>query len=438
MLALPSRSTRMSSDAVRIAPYWSRFGEFLRYPLRLEALAACLAAGVFSVALEFFFSPLKLLMQVLLWVAVLRYAFSVLERTAYGYLDDRFMLFESLHGGRHLPYKHFVAIVAGVVAGVLAAMLGGPHFGGLVGVLLGVCWPASIMVLAITNNLGWSLSPLRLWAVMHAIGMPYLGLVACLLLITSASGGLISLLEPVLPAWPLWMAGGAAAAYFTLVMFRMMGYVIYQYHEPLGLQPRVTAVAEEAPQDAARHIAALLREGRNPEALALARAEVAEQPASREANLRLHRLLLAMPDEAEALLAHARAWLPGLIANDRSGLALEVIEALWRSAPDFRPQQGAEALALAQLAYERRRFDTAARLLKGFDRHYPGHRDTAAAYLLAVRLLIEQRHDYDQAERLLAGLKRRFPDQLREEVARQEALLARLRAVSRVPERTGV
>jgi len=87
-------------------------------------------------------------------------------------------------------------------------------------------------------------------------------------------------------------------------------------------------------------------------------------------------------------------------------------------------------LLLARAAFAAHRFETTARLLRGFDQRHPDHPDTPEVYLLGARLLIEFRRDEAQAERVLAALQSRFaqhPAAAEAEKLRQ--LIVRLRAI---------
>lgn len=404
----------MSSRSPAIQPYWSRFASFFSYPLAMEPLLACVAFGMLSGLASLMFVPANLVLEVVLLVATLRYGYKVLESTARGYLDDGLAFIESAHGGKNLPYKQFVVIAIGLTICGYAASIAGYHLAMVLLVLFALILPANTMLLAVSNDLGESISPPKLWALMHGIGVPYLGLCGCLLLLSSGSGALLGWLMPLLPRALVSVVGGFVAAYFIIVMFRLMGYALYQYHDVLGLSVDVGFERQACQDDPATRrgaqSAALLKEGRYDEAIALVRSELAENPGEATVNQRLHRLLLAVPGQEQAMLAHAGEWLSALMRSGKSSQAMDVIEAIWQHQPDYRPALPAHFLPLAEAFMAARRYDSAARLVKGFDRRFPGHADTAAIYLLGARLLIEHQRDEAQARRVLAALRQHFPD----------------------------
>lgn len=418
----------MTSRPRAIEPYWHRFGSFFLYPLSLESLLACAAFGLLAGLATLLFFPADRVLQLMLLVGTLRYGYKVLERTARGYLDDSAAFIEPGHG-KYLPYKQFVVVALGLSLAGIAASFAGPHAGMLLLVLFAVVLPANAMLLALTDDLGESIAPPRLWALMHGIGLPYLGLCACLLLLSGSSGALLSVLAPIVPQALVGVLGGFVGTYFMVVMFRLMGYALYQYHDVLGLAVDVGFERQAAavPDDPAAEAAALLKAGRYDDAIALARRPLAAQPTDFAANLRLHRLLLAVPGQTGAMLAHAGGWLPQLLHSGRQAQASEILEAIWLAQPDYRPPLAAFVLPLAEASLAACRFDSAARLIAGFDRRFPGHADTAAIYLLGARLLIEHRRDEAQARRVLAALRRHYPDSpAAAEARRLDELLDRL------------
>lgn len=428
----------MNEHSPRIPPYWTRFGSFFIYPLSMEPLLACLGFGALSGLASIFFVPANIILEVVLLVATLRYGYKVLERTARGYLDDKLVFVDSAHGGKYLPYKQFVVIAIALTLCGYAAYLGGSHLAMVLLVLFGMMLPANIMLLAISNDLGESISPPRLWGLMHGIGVPYLGLCACLLLLSSSSGALLNHLLPLVPRALFGVVGGFVTAWFMVVMFRLMGYALYQYHDVLGLAVDVgferqapSGPTEDPAKQRAAQTAAMLREGRYEEAITLARSELATNSGDFAANQRLLRLLQAVPGQEAAMQAHAGEWLNTLLHTAKFRQAIEVLDIVWQAQADYRPPLSNFVLPLAEACMEARRYDSAARLIKGFDRRFPGHADTAAVYLLGARLLIEHQRDEAQARRVLAAIRQHYPETpVAAEAARLDELLDRLGAVA--------
>lgn len=425
----------MNAKSTFIAPYWTRFSSFFLYPLSLDHMVACIGFGLLSGVANSLFFLGNIVISLLVLASTLRYGYKVLERTARGNLDDGLGNLDST--GKYRPYKQFVVIAIGLTLAGYSSIIGGPHLAMVLLVVFAMILPANTMLLALTDDLGESISPPRLWWLMHGVGVPYLGLCACLLLLSSGSGVLLSLLEPVLPEALVGAVGGFVGAYFIIVMFRLMGYALYQYHDVLDLDVDVSfenspdRLSEDPVKRRAADLAAMLKEGRYEEAIALARDDLTANPDDLSANLRLHRLLLAVPEQEPAMLAHAAEWLPKLMRKGNAHQAVDVLPAIWKHQPEYLPTQGAFYLPLAETLFDTRRYDSAARLIRGFDRRFPGHADIPAIYLLGARLLIDHQRDEGQARRVLEALRQHFPESTAAaEALKLLALLDRLAGVT--------
>ena len=159
-------------------------------------------------------------------LAFLHYAYSILERTAYGVLSSG--EYYASYLGRNRPWKQLLVLV---LYSVLVGAIG--FFFGRITALIAaygllLLLPANVMVLAVTDSFFASLNPIALGAVILAIGWPYAVLYGFLVALSTASEGALYLLYlamgrnlAILPAIAF------SQMYFTLISFNMMGYAIY-------------------------------------------------------------------------------------------------------------------------------------------------------------------------------------------------------------------
>ncbi|KAF0811940.1 hypothetical protein IGB42_03482 [Andreprevotia sp. IGB-42] len=414
----------------KITPYWECFPSFFAYPFKMDALPAllCFSIGatlLISVMGVGIFSGLGLLM---LTIGFFRFAFSVLERSAQGFLSES-LAFQPAEGHKSRPYKHFAALlIAGCVI-VAAIVFIGPRFALILGLLMMVVWPASLMQLTLSDSLAESISPVHLLALTTQIGLPYLGLWACVALLSASSS--------VATSWAPHVFGHGFVAkyvsvfismYFIVVMYRLMGYVLYQYHEPLGLYVHLESEAERTPQQVITDdVAGLLKEGDMQGALARLRGATRDYPVDLAFHERYVKLLLAMEAETDLLRSAATSYLGLLVGSGRAGQALALLEKVQVRIPGFAPPDGTTALQLAQLAHEQHNTALAVSLIRGFDQRYPGHADAARAMLLAARILCERQRNDAQARKMLDALLTRYPQHPACEEARKlQQVIARL------------
>ncbi len=418
-----------SAGEARITPFWQRIPLFFRYPLHPEPLlyilllaAASLLAFVLPVP-----APFDLLIVLCgVWLAFIRYAYKTLEQTARGLLTpDR----HELHADPEraaLPYKQFaVFLCMGVLLGVAGAV-GGLALGAAT-VFTMLALPASVMILALTRSFRAAVNPFALVGMMRAIGLPYLGLCAFLMLLSASQEILAVSVQPLLPPWLLLPAFNFVAMYFTLIMFNMMGYVVYQYHHLLGVSIKADAIPG-SPEGDADAIGRLVGEGRIDDALEVAYEAQRVAPDDLAAHGRYHKLL-ALAGRQERMLSHGRRYLTLLLQKGMGDDALALHRRLQETDAAFRPERPEELLRLAEAARRGRDFAGALALIKGFDKRFPRHAEIPSVYLFAARVLCENLRQDASAQRILDVLVERYPEHPASIEARQlSAVLARLSA----------
>jgi tetratricopeptide (TPR) repeat protein len=275
--------------------------------------------------------------------------------------------------------------------------------------------PASIMILSVTRSFWSAINPSATVGMIRVIGLPYLGLCAFLFLLSASEGMLQSALVPRLPGWLLIPALTFVAMYFTLIMFNMMGYVVYQYHHMLGVPVSrfagdgAQAPAGERAAGSGDAIGRLVGAGQIDEALELAYEAQRVAPDDPFAHGRYHKLL-ALAGRDERLLSHARTYLSVLLQKGQGDEALTLFRAMQERDAAFAPERPEHLLGLAEAARRRREFPQALALVKGFDKRFPRHPEIPAVYLFAARVLCENLRQDASARQILTVLLARYPE----------------------------
>ncbi len=393
-----------------IVPFWERLPAIFAYPAN-PTIAIYLA--MLSLATLLGFLPiLGLLVYLLVFFVILKGGYVVLEETAHGQLTPSQTITSKFDEGNLLPLKQFAILMAiGFANGFVASI--SPLMGTLLLIAALFAIPASVITLAITNSFVQAINPTKLFAVITAIGWPYLLLYLFLILLSSGSSLANELLLPLMPTWLFLVLSTFIGGYFIFIMFHLMGYVVYQYHEPLGLEevkefeaPRpASAPAPEHPL--LTEIDILMAEGQPLEAKQRLAAHLqrSNEPPLHE---RYHKLLLSLGEKSEAL-EHGRRYIPILLELEQPLKALELFAALSRLDPSFTIADGQQTYRIAQLATDTRRPEVALRALSSFAQRFPGHPQLPAAYLLAAKLFCEHKNDLSQAKKILLSLLGRFP-----------------------------
>ena len=410
------------------------------YPARLDAL---MYLGMISIASVVIFVPLfGILLYLALSYAILKYAFLILNHTARGNLSPPEILGDNYRANQWLPLKQAVVflLMAAVVTGI---MFVSPVLGVVTVLFLMFAMPASTMSLAINGSIGGALNPATLATVMKRIGWPYLILYVFLLLVSAGSSATQFVLGAVAPVWLVVQLLTFVSAYFTVIMFNMMGYVVYQYHEDLGFEdvreftepdsppsgPRtgVGVAAAAPPADPFQtELNVLINEGKLDEAKDRMRRRIDGPAATLEDREKYHKLLQLAKDKTESS-SHGADYVRALTHTAESTRAVQVYEDCVGLDPEFQVTDGRQSVRLAERAYAIGKNDTALRLINRFAKRFPKHELTTDAFLLAAKLLCEHKGQDQQAVQILDGLLRQFPGhKLTAEIEEYRAFVQRL------------
>lgn len=448
----------IGTDDGEVTPFWRRIPKFFLFPGKLPALArvvllSALAAFPFVLMNGAFFLPLLAVASFVAWVVLFRYAYRVLEQTSLGRLSPADYPLDAGAAGHYKPYKQMaVFVIMFVAVGAVAALLG-PWLGLVAYALVVFAMPASIMAVAIEDRVFAALNPSKLAHLMSSIGWPYLVLCFFLLMLSSGQGVLSQwLLEHSFGALKQLAAAGEEmsetdvraliaelqgrvkwtmlllnfiAMYFTLIMFNLMGYVLYQYHKAIGLDVQVdfdrseeaTRRATATADPVAAQIGKLVSQGDVDAAIEVAYEDQRTNPHSIAAHERFHRVLL-LGQRKERMLTHAQKFISLLLRQEQPQRALEVLQEALRLDENFRPAEGREVLPLARAAVAGRQADLALRLLRQFDKRFPGDPDIPNVHVLSAKVLCEHFRKDEQAREILQGVVAKYPNHAATEEAK--------------------
>ena len=422
-----TRAARIAfSRPLETPPFWRCLPDFFAFPLGgepLERLILLSLGALFAI-----FLPLPrpfdfLVMGAVIVVIYLRFAFKVLERTAYGIMDPADYANSIDDGQKNSPYRLLACYILLALPVMLAAAVG-KNAMQTMQLLTALALPAVTMNLAIHHRLSTAIDPRMLWRTMTSIGWPYLAL--WFFVETLGVGSVF--VAGKLASWaPRWLAPSIfafIAMYFGLVAYRMMGYALFQYHESLGIE--VVAPADDTAESQAeaspgsmigRQVAAAIGLGQWDEAKALAYAEQLERPGG-EACDRYHRLLKLTGDIAQ-FLSYGRDYMLKLIDSGQANRALPVFIRCREVDPEFRCTESSQVMALALAAYRMRKYDLGLTIMNRFDRCFPGDPAIPDVYLLSARILSEHKNQDALARQILTASIARFPHHAGVEDARR-------------------
>ena len=401
-----------------IEPFWQRLPAIFAWPLQRTPLLFMLALSGLGLLVAFLLGGSLfgwLLGNVVLYAVFLKYAYVVLENTAQGHLEPEPITWHVLADELELPFKQFfiLFLIAAINDSLYRTGGGGLMLAGLF--LTTLLLPASIMVLAIERRLLAAINPIILIDVMRRIGMPYLLLWLFLFLLISGlneTGAYLYHYLPVAFAMPL---DGLLGNYVTLVVFHLLGYTLYQYHEALGVPIHEAVAAPPAPAGNAavpgplREVEILFHEGRHDAARERLLALIGQEPGNMLYRERLHRLLINLGDR-DGLRRHSGEYVSRLLLHGKPSEALRVFTECYRVDREFKFGDARQRHRMAELLANNGQDRAALALLNNLHRDFPQYPGVPDAYRLVARLLSEKFNQDDRARQVLDFIEQRYPD----------------------------
>jgi len=403
-------------DAPRtITPFWQRIPKFFLFPFHLDPLAYALFLALVSLLLAVVGGFIGVIVVLGIALATFRYSFRIIEQTSLGLLTpDQYQRDAALET-KYLPYKMLgILMLWGLLEGMTTRF--SPTLAVFMSIFTTLALPAIVMVLVMTGSFIQGLNPMQWINVMGAVGTPYLALWFFLFLLMSGAGIALRVLLPILGGWLTLPVVTFAYVYFTFVMANMTGYVLYQFHQPLGIAVKVgfdvthasdvetVKSADPIGDDIARHVAS----GNMDDALEIAKEQQQVEPDNLVAHERYHKLL-GLAGRTEALLRHGTFYIGALLRKDQHYRALELLKSLRGVQPAFESANPSHTLPLARAARNRGEHSYAMTLMRGFDKRHPGDQDIPAVNLLSAQILGENFHKEELARALLRQLMAKHP-----------------------------
>ncbi len=406
-----NKAMRYLGAATEVVPFWNRIGSFFRYPFHSDPLiviAICTLVPVIAPA-----NLIGILIWLLLALALFKYTYAVINHTAEGHLKPPSVSVAFTGSGFNIVILQLlVFILMGGLVGA-AAMVGGPLLMMLALAFVVLALPASIMVLAMERSVGAAVNPMNLAVLISRIGSPYFLLYGYLILLTLASGVAQDFALNHFPFWLSQPLSGFLNSTFTLILFNMLGYLLFQYQEELGFASDIqgdTADVDMHQRDRSTRFDAdidmNLKDGNYDRVQGMLKEALKR---NRDDALRigqLYQLLIARNDATELYQYHPRIldWLAD--RNDGEGIA-SVLGLLEQAEPGFKLDAPELAVRCARCLYLRGQFKQVLRLLQDFHKRFPDSEELAPAYLLVAQALANGLNQWEKATAFLTFIQKR-------------------------------
>lgn len=406
-----SRAMRYLGTATEVVPFWNRLGAFFRYPFHLDPLLVIAICTFVPVLVEP--NIVGILITLLLALALLKYTYAVISHTAEGHMKPPPLATAFSGSGFDIVILQLLVFV--LMGGLIfsAGMVGGPLLMLLALAFVILALPASIMILAMERSVGAAVNPMNLAVLISRIGWPYFLLYGYLILLTLASGAAQDFAVNHFPAWFAQPLAGFLNSTFTLILFHMLGYLLFQYQEELGFASDLQEEVSEtdiSQRDRSQRLEAdidmNLKDGNYDRVEVMLKDALKRDPNDSHRLGQLYRLLTARNDTAELYRYHLRllAWL--VEHNDAEGIA-GMLKALEAREPGFRLDDPELAVRCARCLYHRGQFKPVLKLLQDFHKRFPNSEELAPAYLLVAQTLANGLDQWEKATAFLNFIQKR-------------------------------
>jgi tetratricopeptide (TPR) repeat protein len=371
-----------------VEPFWRRLPAAFKYPLNASSMSLIIGTSIISVLATLM--PFLLILSILMYLfaagSMLKYSFSCLERTALGEMKAPDVI-DAYQGGIKLLFQLvLIIIILCAVVGVVGYYLGN-GIGGFLLVIAIVAFPAILIRFAQTESMLAAVNPLQALALIIAIGLPYGLLIAFILIMISSVGVLHQLIGQLFPAIS-YLLQSIISNYYTVVLFHLMGYVLFQFQGQLGY---IASESEERPlvsavEQLAAKIDVFLKEGDYEQVVKLYYIAFKQYPAEANFYERYFELLYACKKTA-LMKEYGTDYLLFLIKKKRFDKVTIAYKQILMVAPEFVPELPEVRVQLAQQLKQQGDLKRTIKLLNGMHKRYPEFTGLVDAYELLADAL---------------------------------------------------
>jgi tetratricopeptide (TPR) repeat protein len=399
-------------SANTVEPFWRRLKEAFKYPLNANAMSLIVFTAIISVlaTLMPFLFILSILMALFAAGSIMKYGFACLERTAMGEMKAPDVM-DAYQGGIKLLLQLIVmSILLAAIVGVAFYYLGAA-LGGLFGFIAVFSLPAILIRFAQTENMLEAMNPFAAIALIAAIGLPYGLLIAFMLIMMTSVGVLHEWIGTLFPAMS-YLLQSIVSNYYTVVMFHLMGYMLFQYQEQLGYSARSDEDDESNRTDVERlraKISVLLKEGDYEQVVTLYYQAFKQFPNEADFFEQFFDLLYVC--KKDALMADfGLIYLEFLKRKKRFDKLTSSVKQIQLLVPDYLPDSPALRVQLAGLLRQQGDLKLAVKLLNGMHKLYPEFSSLPETYELLADILTElpaMQAQADKCRQLAVQLQRK-------------------------------
>lgn len=401
-------------------PFWRRLDAMFRYAFNAEVMIFIGVISVLISVLSMVPSLFAFIFILILTGTFIKYCFVCLQSTALGNMQPPSITESYQEGLTALFRLILVFVLIGGMSALSFAILG-LNLGALFSVLLLAGLPAAIINLAMTDSVLAAVNPVRIFSLMMSIGFAY-GILLAFILIMSSSvvilqaiiGDNLSLVGVILQSF--------VSYFYGVVMFHMMGYMIFQYQHKLGFVARDDDYQRKIRSDLAKqqaHINMLLREGD----FVAVNQQYDNNIKTSPNNLSLlsqYVDFLLKTKQGEQLSSVADKYLTALQYQQRAEQMPLLFKRVRQVISDYKPATPELRMAVAEQLSNLGEHQLALGLLNGLHKDFAHHDKVPQAYQLGAKIFAKMGQT-DNAKKLLMLAKQLAQQQSQQSQQPQQA-----------------
>lgn len=375
-------------SANTVIPFWRRLQDAFKYPLNSAAMSLIVGTALLSAIASALFWVIALILFLIASGAMLKYSFRCLEKTADGEMSAPDIP-DAYQGGIVLLFQLILMlIIISAAIGITAKFLG-ITLAGIVGFLAIICFPAMLIRFAMTESFFAALNPVAAFGLILTLGLPYGLLMAFIIIMMSSVGVLSELVQALFPAGTYFVQS-IISNYYTIVVFHLMGYILFQYQRELGYVARSRHEDEEAERTDVERLNAkidvYLKEGDYETVVNLYHQAFKQFPQEKQFFDKYFDLIYLCKKTA-LMEDFAPKYLQFVMQQKRYDRLTSLYKQILVLVPDFIPPQPEIRVELARLYKQRNDLKLAIKLVNGLHKTHPDFRGLPDAYVLLSECL---------------------------------------------------
>jgi len=396
-----------------IEPFWNRIPSFFTYPLQSAPLIVISIVTLVPLIIGSHFWAL--IIAFMLLCVLIKYTYTVLNNTSQGHMKPPSVNDAFSGGGYAVAFQQVIVLILMLMLVKGAEQAGGSVLGFIVSAFLVLALPASIIILAMEEKITDAINPLRLLSMVLSIGWSYIILYGYLVLLLFAQSVAIEFIFNHFPRIAIYPSSGFIYSYFMLVIFNMLGYLVFQFQDKLGYAAdiqddgAITTPLNNPLQRLDADIDIGLKEGRYDEVVGILTEQINKHVAQPCRVEQLYRLLSALGDW-ETLIQYTQPVARHLVRENQPARAATLMKQVWTQSPDYKMQDLELIHRLCLLFYQAGEYKLVLRFGNNLHHRFEHNPQVADCYLLVAKTLANGLQQWGKAASYIGFIKKNFPD----------------------------